>query len=298
MLKGYKHAAMTLNFIRSLMVGGFADLHHPEYWDLGFLSNAALAPELREDYQEMVTSLSEGLRLTEALGERDISELHRAEFFTSHEGLNLLYESAQTRQVPRRTGYYNLTTHLPWIGERTRELGGAHIEYFRGIENPVAVKIGPSIDADELAGLINTLNTTNEAGKLILVTRLGTDNVNKTLPILIEIVKREGFNVLWVCDPMHANTTVTDSGYKTRNFELVLKELESTLEAHELLGSRLGGVHIELTGEDVTECVGGASGLTEDDLFRNYTTVCDPRLNYQQSLELAFLLARRMRRAT
>lgn len=298
MVKGYKHAALTLNFIRSLMAAGFADLHHPEYWDLGFLSNAALDPKLRDDYQQMVASLSEGLRLTEALGERGISELHRAEFFTSHEGLNLLYESAQTRRVPRRTGYYNLTTHLPWIGERTRQLDGAHIEYFRGIENPLGVKIGPSTTADDLLGLINKLNPSNEAGKLLLITRLGASNVYKVLPTLIESVNREGFNILWVCDPMHANTSVTQNGYKTRQFDPVLKELENVWDAHEQMGSHLGGVHIELTGDDVTECIGGASGLTEDDLIRNYTTACDPRLNYQQSLELAFVLAKRMKRIT
>lgn len=298
MVKGYKHAALTLNFIRSLMAAGFADLHHPEYWDLGFLSNAALSPILRDEYQQMVNSLCEGLRLTEALGERDISELHYAEFFTSHEGLNLLYESAQTRRVPRRTGYYNLTTHLPWVGERTRQLDGAHIEYFRGIENPIGIKIGPNTTADDLFGLINKLNPSNETGKLLLITRLGADNVDRVLPTLLESVNREGFKVLWVCDPMHANTTITQNGYKTRKLDPVLKELERIWDVHEQMGSQLGGVHIELTGDDVTECVGGASGLTEDDLCRNYTTACDPRLNYQQSLELAFVLAKHMRNTT
>jgi len=297
MVKGYKHAALTLNFIRSLMDGGFADLHHPEYWDIGFLSNAALSSELREEYQHMVTSLSDGLRFTEALGERDISELHRAEFYTSHEGLNLLYESAQTRQVPRRSGFYNLTTHLPWIGERTRQLDGAHVEYFRGIDNPIGVKIGASIGSDELVSLINILNPTNELGKLVLITRLGAEKVGKKLPPMVETVKGAGFNVLWVCDPMHSNTIVTQNGIKTRPFGLILDELETTWDIHHELGSRLGGVHIELTGDDVTECVGGASGLTESDLSRNYSTACDPRLNYQQSLELAFLLARRMKQS-
>ncbi|MEN8132336.1 MAG: 3-deoxy-7-phosphoheptulonate synthase class II [Pseudomonadota bacterium] len=297
MVKGYKHAGMTLNFIRSLMEGGFADLHHPEYWDLGFLSNAALPPELRESYQSMVASLSDALRFTEALGERDISELHRAEFFTSHEGLNLLYESAQTRTVPRRQGYYNLTTHLPWIGERTRQLDGAHIEYFRGINNPVGVKIGPTMNKDELIRLIDILNPTNQAGKLVLITRLGAEKVDKILPMAIEAVNREGRIVLWVCDPMHSNAATTAEGIKTRRFYNIRKELEATWDIHEQLGSQLGGMHIELTGEDVTECVGGASGLTEADLSRNYATACDPRLNYQQSLELALLLAKRMKKA-
>lgn len=296
MVEGYAHAALTLNFIRSLMDAGFADLHHPEYWDLGFVSGAALPAELREEYQRTVASVSDGLRFTEALGERAISELYRAEFYTSHEGLNLLYESTQTRSVPRRAGVYDLTTHLPWIGERTRQLDGAHIEFFRGIANPVGVKIGPSIKADELTALVSTLNPTNAAGKIILITRFGAGHVHDVLPSLVEAIVTEGLRVLWICDPMHGNTIKTSGGIKTRPFDRILEELEATWDLHESLGSGLGGLHIELTGEDVTECLGGASGLVEEDLARNYASVCDPRLNYHQSLELAFLLAKRMRR--
>lgn len=295
LLDSFKHAALTLNFIRALMQGGFADLHHPEYWELDFLSNAALPAHLRKEYQLMVERLSDGLRFTEALGERAISEFHRAEFFASHEGLNLHYESAQTRQVPHRVGSYNLTTHLPWIGERTRQLDGPHIEYFRGIANPVGVKIGPSAAPEDMTELVKTLNPANAPGKIVIVTRFGADRVESCLPPLIEAARQEDLKVLWVSDPMHGNTTTASIGVKTRDFDNIRREVETCWNVHAELGSRLGGVHVELTGEDVTECLGGASGLTEDDLARNYASACDPRLNYQQSLELALLLARKMR---
>jgi 3-deoxy-7-phosphoheptulonate synthase len=297
MVQGYQHAAITLNFIRSLLDGGFADLHHPEYWDLGFLRHAALPIELRAEYERMTHRLADGLRFMEAIGERKVDELTRMEFFTSHEGLNLLYESAQTRRVPRRMGYYNLTTHLPWIGERTRQVSGAHVEYFRGIQNPVGIKIGPSIPPEELLRLLDTLNPHNEQGKIVLIARMGAKKVAGALPGLVEVVQRAGKHVLWVCDPMHGNMQSTGSGIKTRSFEDVTSELETSWDVHEALGSHLGGVHFELTGEDVTECIGGASGITEADLTRNYASPCDPRLNYDQSMELAFLLARRMARS-
>src|SRR5690606_11256223 len=177
MVEGYKHAALTLNFIRSLLEGGFADAHHPEYWDLGFLKRAALTPELRRRYELTSERLADGLRFMEAFGEKRVEELSRVEFFTSHEGLNLLYESAQTRRVPRRPGYYNLTTHLPWVGDRTRAVDGAHVEYFRGIRNPVGVKLSHRVQPDELLRLIDTLNPANEPGKLVLITRMGRANV-------------------------------------------------------------------------------------------------------------------------
>ncbi len=294
MIEGYQHAAMTLNFIRSLLEGGFADLHHPEYWDLGFMRHAALPPELRAEYQRMTERLADSLRFMEAMGERRVDELTRMEFFTSHEALNLLYESAQTRRVPRREGFYNLTTHLPWIGERTRAADGAHIEYARGISNPVGIKVGPKIGAEELLRLIDTINPANEAGKMVLIARMGAQQVSDALPPLVEIVQRAGKLVLWVCDPMHGNTVTTAGGIKTRLFEDVLLEIQRTWDIHGSLGSKLGGVHIELTGDDVTECLGGASGVTEADLSRNYASPCDPRLNYDQAMELAFSLAKRM----
>jgi len=294
MVEGYKHAAMTLNFIRSLLDGGFADLHHPEYWDLTFFNNASVSSERRAQYEHMSRTLADGLSFMANLAEQTIEDSSRVDFYTSHEGLNLFYEQAQTRQVPRRTGYYNLTTHLPWIGERNRQLAGPHIEFFKGIVNPVGVKVGPSMHPDELIQLIDALNPTNTAGKLVLIARMGADKVADNLPPLLEKVKAEGRTVLWMTDPMHGNGTTTSSGIKTRNFDDILSELEKTVDAHNSADTILGGVHFELTGEDVTECLGGGSGITEADLSKNYVSLCDPRLNYQQSLELAFLLAGKM----
>lgn len=296
MLRGYQHAAMTLNFIRALVDGGFADLHHPEYWDLSFFHHAHLSPSLRAEYERMTSNLADGLRFMEALGEQRVEELSRVEFFTSHEGLNLLYESAQTRTVPRRAGHYNLSTHFPWIGDRTRALDGAHVEFFRGIQNPIAVKLGARAAPADVVALAQRLNPLNEPGKLVLITRLGAANVAAHLPGLLQDVKQSGARVLWMCDPMHGNTITTSSGIKTRSFDAILSELETTIDTHEAAGTRLGGVHFELTGDDVTECVGGAAGVTEASLSTNYASACDPRLNYQQSLELAFLLSRRLSR--
>jgi len=294
LLRAYQHAALTLNFIRSLVDGGFADLHHPEYWNLSFFSHASLSPAIRAEYERMTSNLADGLRFMEALGEREVDDLTRVDFFTSHEGLNLIYESAQTRMVPRRDGWYNLTTHFPWIGERTRQPNGAHIEYFRGIRNPIGLKIGPSATPDELVQLCHVLNPVNEPGKVAIITRMGAAKVRASLPPLIDAIKGAGHRVLWVCDPMHGNNSTTSRGIKTRSFDAIVTELEETCTVHEQSGSRLGGVHFELTGEDVTECLGGAAGVREQDLNTNYASLCDPRLNYQQGLEMAFLLARRM----
>lgn len=296
LIQGYQHAALTLNFIRSLLDGGFADLHHPEYWDLSFFQNADLAPKRKAQYEHMSRTLADGLAFMENLGEQRVEDSTRVDFYTSHEGLNLTYETAQTRRVPRREGWYDLTTHLPWIGERTRRLDGPHIEFFRGIRNPVGVKVGPKMAPDELIALIDTLNPDNEAGKLILIARMGAAQVERGLPPLLERVRREGRTVLWMSDPMHGNGIKTAAGIKTRSFDDILLELERTVDAHKGAGTRLGGVHFELTGEDVTECIGGAAGVSEHDLTRNYASPCDPRLNYQQSLELAFLLAGAMGR--
>jgi len=290
LLDAYAHAAMTLNFIRSLTAAGFADLHHPEYWDLGFFARADLPPEVREEYVHTTAKISEALRFMEALGESTVEELSRVDFYTSHEGLNLHYEAAQTRKVPRREGHYLLTTHMPWIGERTRALGGAHIEFFRGVANVVGVKLGPKADPAEVLEVFKRLNPTNEPGKLVAITRIGAADVERALPPVVEAVHRAGQRVLWMCDPMHGNTRSTSSGLKTRNFDDILQEIERSFAVHRELGTILGGVHFELTGEDVTECVGG--GLTEADLDRNYASVCDPRLNYRQSLEMAFRIGR------
>ena len=294
MVVGYQHAALTLNFIRSLLDGGFADLHHPEYWDLSFFHNATVSPQRRAQYVNMSRTLADGIAFMQNLGEQRLEDSSRVDFYTSHEGLNLYYEQAQTRKVPRREGHYDLTTHLPWIGERNRRLDGAHIEFFRGINNPVGVKIGPTMSPEELIALIDALNPKNTPGKLVLIARMGAGKVTDTLPPLLEKVKAEGRAVLWMTDPMHGNPTTTASGIKTRNFDDILSELESTVDCHDQAQTVLGGVHFELTGENVTECLGGGSGITEDDLTTNYVSLCDPRLNYQQSLELAFLLAQKL----
>ena len=294
MVEGYKHASMTLNFIRSLLDGGFADLHHPEYWDLSFFHNADLDATRKSQYQRMSQTLADGLAFMENLGEQQVHESTRVDFYTSHEGLNLHYEQAQTRTVPRKQGHFDLTAHLPWIGERNRNLDGPHIEFFRGIQNPVGVKVGPTMQPDELLQLIDALNPTNEPGKMVLIVRMGADKVATNLPPLLNHIKQANRHVLWMTDPMHANGTTTATGIKTRNFNDILTELEHTIQAHKAAGTILGGVHFELTGEDVTECVGGAAGITEEDLTKNYVSLCDPRLNYQQSLELAFLLATAM----
>jgi 3-deoxy-7-phosphoheptulonate synthase len=290
LLRGYERAALTLNFIRSLVQGGFADFHHPELWDLDFVDDAALS----EDFRHIMKTMVDSVHFMEILAERSLAELNRVEFFTSHEGLHLDYEQAQTRQVPRRTGWYNLSTHMPWIGERTRGLAGAHVEYFRGIANPIGVKVGPSMGAGELLELTAILNPRNERGRLTLIHRFGVDKIADCLPPLVKALLLGKRKVVWCCDPMHGNTRVTKDGIKTRNFDDILRELDQAFEIHDRMGSILGGVHFELTGEDVTECVGGARGLAESDLVRAYLSDVDPRLNYEQALEMALLIARRM----
>lgn len=293
MLSGYHHAALTLNFVRSLSAGGFADVAHPEYWDLP--SSQEIPGDLRGEYDSIVHHLREAFAFVETLGEKSVEELTRVEFFTSHEGLNLHYESAQTRRVPRRDGTYCLTTHFPWIGDRTRALEGAHVEFFRGIENPVGVKVGPTADPQEIAEVALRLNPKKIPGKVALVTRLGATRVEDLLPKLVAAVRQAGARVLWMCDPMHGNTRSLGSGKKTRRVEDILRELHATLDVHAGMGTLLGGVHVELTGEDVTECVGGGSGIEEADLEKHYESACDPRLNYRQSLDLSVRLSKRLR---
>ena len=290
MLRGYERSALTLNFVRALIDGGFADLHHPEYWDLDFVRHSPRAAE----YQRMVESISDSLRFMETLAGTQLAEINRVDFFTSHEGLHLPYESAQTRRVPHREGWYNLATHFPWVGMRTADLDGAHVEYFRGIRNPLAVKIGPGMTADWLQGLIRVLHPDDEPGRLTLIHRFGADRIADCLPRLLEAARRTGHTVLWICDPMHGNTETTAAGLKTRRFDRILDELEQAFDIHAAEHSFLGGVHFELSGDNVTECVGGARGLTEVDLSRAYESQVDPRLNYEQSLEMALLVARRM----
>jgi 3-deoxy-7-phosphoheptulonate synthase len=245
---------------------------------------------------KMVEAIGESLRFMETLATGKLNEINRVDFFASHEGLHLFYEQAQTRQVPRRLGWYNLATHFPWIGNRTRALDGAHVEYFRGISNPIGVKIDSSISPEELIELLEVLHPYNEPGRLTLIHRFGADQIERYLPQLVDAVRLSGKTVLWCCDPMHGNTETTSSGVKTRRFDKILRELELAFCVHEECGSHVGGVHFELTGDNVTECLGGSCGLTEDDLSRAYRSQVDPRLNYEQSLEMALLLARLMAR--
>lgn len=290
LLRGYERAALTLNFIRSLVRGGFADLHHPEYWDLEFVRHSPMADE----YHRLAKSISESLRFMENVLGAHSSDLQWVDFFTSHEALHLYYEQAQTHRVPHREGWFNLSTHFPWVGLRTADPDGAHVEYCRGIENPLGVKIGASATADSINRLLDTLHPKNEPGRLTFIHRLGRGKVAEHLPRLIELVRRSGKQVGWICDPMHGNTQSTSNGFKTRRFDDILSELEQAFAIHAAEGSVLGGVHFELTGENVTECIGGSSGITEADLPANYKSEVDPRLNYEQALEMAFLLARQM----
>jgi 3-deoxy-7-phosphoheptulonate synthase len=289
MVKGHARSAMTMNFVRALIDGGFADLHHPEYWDLGWVRHSPLS----EDYHRMVDAVGDAVRFMETISGEALHNLNRADFYTSHEALLLPYEEALTRQVPRQWGWFNLATHFPWIGMRTAALDGAHVEYFRGIRNPIAVKIGPSVAPDQLLQLADALNPGNEPGRLSFIQRMGAEKVESKLPPLVQALQREGKRVLWVCDPMHGNTESTSNGFKTRRFENIRAELERSFDIHAGLGSRLGGVHLELTGENVTECLGGARELTEVDLERAYRSTVDPRLNYEQSLEIAMLIVRK-----
>jgi len=288
LLRGYERSALTINFIRALVDGGFADLHHPEYWDLGFVDHSPLAAE----YRRMVEGIGESLRFMETLAGRAVAEMRRVDFYTSHEGLHLEYEQAHTRRVPRRPGWYNLSTHFPWIGLRTSSTEGAHVEYFRGIANPIGLKIGPGTRPENLARLLDLLHPRDEPGRLALIHRFGAGKIDAALPALIETVAKSGKRVLWVCDPMHGNTVATSSGRKTRRFDHILEELERAFAIHAAHGTVLGGVHFELTGEDVTECVGGARGLSDEGLGAAYRSQVDPRLNYEQALEMALAIAR------
>jgi 3-deoxy-7-phosphoheptulonate synthase len=287
LLRGYERAALTLNFVRSLIDGGFADLHHPEYWDLDFVRHSPL----KDAYEQIVQSISDSLDFFEATSRSPIHEASRVAFYTSHEGLHLPYEQAQTRFIGRQHRWYNLSGHMPWIGMRTAALDGAHVEFFRGVSNPLGVKVGPAMSAGWVQGLIARLNPDKEPGRLVLIHRMGVKDIDRCLPGLIEAVRATGSPVLWVCDPMHGNTETASSGLKTRRFDNIVAELEAAFRIHRELGSWLGGVHFELTGEDVTECTGGARGLTDADLQRAYKSQVDPRLNYEQALELAMRIA-------
>jgi 3-deoxy-7-phosphoheptulonate synthase len=289
LIRAHARSAMTMNFVRALIDGGFADLHHPEYWDLGWVDHSPL----HDEYRQMVESIGNSLRFMETLASEPIGSYQRVDFYTSHEALVLHYEQALTRQVPRQWGWFNMSTHFPWIGMRTAALDGAHVEYFRGIRNPIAVKIGPLVTPDQLLRLADVLDPDREPGRLTLIHRMGAGKIESALPPLLSAIKSAGRKPLWVCDPMHGNTETLGNGIKTRRFENIRSELDSAFDVHSALGTRLGGVHLELTGENVTECLGGARDLVEADLARAYKSQVDPRLNYEQSLELAMRIVRK-----
>ena len=287
LLRGYERAALTLNFIRALCGGGFADLHHPENWTLDFVGDNAQA----EKYHKMVSAITDSLKFMEIVRGAEFRSSGSVDVFTSHEGLHLNYEQAQTRRVPRRDGWYNMSTHFPWIGYRTRDVKGAHVEYFRGISNPIGIKVGPKFEPDELVNLIQSLNPNDELGRITLIHRYGVSDVADRLPVILNAITDAKLRVLHTCDPMHGNTFSTNSGIKTRSFDKILEEVQKQFKIHRDHGTILGGIHLELTGDNVTECIGGQAQIGEPDLARAYKSAVDPRLNHDQAMELAFLIA-------
>ncbi|HTO85319.1 MAG TPA: 3-deoxy-7-phosphoheptulonate synthase class II [Methylomirabilota bacterium] len=287
--QSYNQSAATLNLLRAFAQGGFADLHKVHRWNMDFVAESAQGSR----YAEMADRLTETLDFMAACGitSETTPQLRETEFYTSHEALLLTYEQALTR-VDSLTGrWYDCSAHLLWIGDRTRQPDSAHVEFLRGVENPLGLKCGPSLDPDELLRLIDILNPQNIPGRLTLIARMGFDKVEAKLPALIRAVQRHGAKVVWSCDPMHGNTVKSSSGYKTRPFDRILSEVKSFFAVHRAEGTHAGGVHFEMTGQNVTECIGGAQAITDDQLADRYHTHCDPRLNASQSLELAFLIA-------
>lgn len=290
LLQAYHHSAITLNYIRAIISGGFADLHYPYNWNLHAIENSPLWPE----YQAWLDRILDAINFMESVGAAKEETLGNIDFYVSHEGLLLEYEEALTRKDPDSGHYYNIGAHTLWIGERTRALDSAHIEYFRGVQNPLGIKVGPKTDPKELVELTKILNPNNAKGRLTLVTRMGAQNIEEALPPLIRAIQKEQRQVIWSCDPMHGNMKSTSQKQKTRDFDDILSEIQQSFRLHRENQSYLGGIHFELTGEDVTECTGGIIGLQEKDLLVNYQSYCDPRLNYTQSMEMAFLLAKLM----
>ena len=289
MLQAYHQSAATLNLLRAFAQGGLADLHQVHRWNMSFVE----ASPARDRYLEMSERIEDALGFMEVCGitSQTAPSIRETQIFTSHEALLLNYEEALSRIDSFTDKRYNCSAHFVWIGERTRQIDHAHVEFFKQIENPIGVKIGPGIDKDELIGLIDALNPDNQAGRLTLITRMGADKLAETLPVLIRAVKSEGRNVVWSCDPMHGNTVKASSGYKTRQFDDIMRELRQFFSVHQAEGSYPGGIHLEMTGEHVTECTGGAYQITDSDLGSRYLTQCDPRLNADQVLELAYLIA-------
>jgi 3-deoxy-7-phosphoheptulonate synthase len=286
MVEAYHRSAATLNLVRAFTQGGYADLRQVHAWNTDFVRDSSAG----ERYERMATQIDRALAFMRAIG-ADPEELHRVEFYAGHEALVLDYERALTRIDSRTNDPYDVSGHFVWVGERTRQLDGAHVDFASRIRNPIGVKVGPSTSPEDVVALVERLDPDADAGRLTLITRMGAQRVRDVLPPLIEKVTASGHPVLWVCDPMHGNTFEAETGHKTRRFEDVVDEVTGFFAVHEALGTHPGGIHIELTGEDVTECVGGAEGIEEQHLGSRYETACDPRLNRQQSLELAFMVA-------
>ncbi len=285
LLQGYHTAASTLNLIRAFTQGGFADLREVHSWNQGFAKNPA-----NQRYERMAAEIDRAIKFMEAAG-ADFDELKRVEFFTGHEGLLMDYERPMTRIDSRTLTPYNTSAHFLWIGERTRELDGAHVDYFSKVRNPIGVKLGPTTTTDTALALIDKLDPNREPGRLTFITRMGAGKIREALPPLLQAVKDSGAQPLWVTDPMHGNGITTPTGYKTRRFDDVVDEVRGFFEAHRAVGTFPGGIHVELTGDDVTECLGGSEQIDEEGLATRYESLCDPRLNHMQSLELAFLVA-------
>ncbi|SHO43036.1 class II 3-deoxy-7-phosphoheptulonate synthase [Desulfopila aestuarii] len=288
MMKGYNMAACTLNLLRAFTRGGFGSLQRVQAWTHEFVA----ASPMGRSYERLAKQITQALNFMETIGiSADSPQVIQTQLFTSHEALLLGYEEALTRMDSTTGGWYDCSAHMLWIGERTRQLDGAHVEFLRGVLNPIGVKIGPTYDLDNVKAMVEKLNPENEAGRITLITRLGLKNVEKVLPPLLREMKREGFNIVWSCDPMHANTYTAETGHKTRNFNDILSEITCFFETHWSEGTIPGGVHFEMTGENVTECTGGARNIIDQELANNYLTTCDPRLNAEQSLEVAFQIA-------
>ena len=293
LFKAYSQAASTLNLLRALAQGGYANLDHVHKWNMGFVKESKQG----EQYEQVANRISEALDFMDAVGinSNTTPELRSVDFYTSHESLLLGYEECLTRVDSTSGDWYDTSAHMLWIGDRTRQPDGAHIEFVRGIKNPIGMKCGPSLDSDELLKLIDLINPSNEEGRLTLITRYGADNLDDHLPKLIRAVEKEGKKVVWSCDPMHGNTIKASNGYKTRPLDSILTEVKQFIDIHESEGTYAGGVHIEMTGQNVTECLGGTQKISEEDLTDRYHTHCDPRLNANQALDLSFLISERLK---
>ncbi|MCP4340989.1 MAG: 3-deoxy-7-phosphoheptulonate synthase class II [Desulfobulbaceae bacterium] len=288
MLKGYNMAASTLNLLRAFTRGGYGSLQRVQAWNQEFVAQSPMG----RSYDRLAKQISHAIRFMETIGiASQTPQIEQTQLFTSHEALLLQYEEALTRMDTITGDWYDCSAHMLWIGERTRQVDGAHIEFLRGVHNPIGLKLGPTYDLDDVKRLVDVLNPDNEAGRLTIITRFGMNKVEKALPTLLREMKREGFNIVWSCDPMHANTYTAKSGLKTRNFNDILSEITCFFETHWSEGTIPGGIHLEMTGDNVTECTGGAHNIVDEELASNYLTSCDPRLNAEQSLEVSFQIA-------